>query len=358
MKVLQLIDSLHAGGAERVAVNMANSLTSRLEASFLCATREEGLLKESLFKEVGYLFLNKKSILDFTAISKLNHFIKTNKIDVIHAHSTSFFLGTLMKIWNPKLILIWHDHYGKSEFLKERPKLILKWCSKYFNHIFCVNKRLLDWAKDELKHKSFMLLPNFVVCNYEKPKTELKGFNSMRIVCLANLRPQKDHMNLLQAFKSIHAQHSDWSLHLVGHDFKDTYSMAIKEFIRESQLENDVFLYGSCSDTNHILTQSTIGVLSSKSEGLPLALLEYGLAGLPVVVTDVGDCNLVISNSSEGLIVPSENPKALTKAIERYINNPKKRIEAGKKLELKVKNSFSESTIIRATLEIYSKHQT
>ncbi len=38
MKVLQLIDSLHAGGAERVAVNYANALASRVEKSFLCAT--------------------------------------------------------------------------------------------------------------------------------------------------------------------------------------------------------------------------------------------------------------------------------------------------------------------------------
>ena len=56
MKVLQLIDSLNAGGAERVAVNYSNSLASRIEASFLCTTREEGVLKGSLSKNVQYLF--------------------------------------------------------------------------------------------------------------------------------------------------------------------------------------------------------------------------------------------------------------------------------------------------------------
>ena len=91
MKVLQLIDSLNAGGAERVAVNYANSLTSRIEASYLCATREEGLLKESLSKNVQYLFLNKKTSLDFNAIRKLNKYVKKQDIQIIHAHSTSFF---------------------------------------------------------------------------------------------------------------------------------------------------------------------------------------------------------------------------------------------------------------------------
>ena len=61
MKVLQLIDSLQAGGAEHVAVNYANALAPRIEASFLCSTREEGMLKTSLSKDVQYLFLNKKT---------------------------------------------------------------------------------------------------------------------------------------------------------------------------------------------------------------------------------------------------------------------------------------------------------
>ena len=75
MKVLQLIDSLEAGGAERVAVNYANGLLDHLDGSYLCTTRAEGLLKSSLNKAVGYLFLNKKSTLDFKAILRLYRFV-------------------------------------------------------------------------------------------------------------------------------------------------------------------------------------------------------------------------------------------------------------------------------------------
>ena len=92
----------------------------RIEASYLCATREEGLLKESLSKDVRYLFLNKKSTLDFKAIIKLNRFIKVNKINIIHAHASSFFIATIIKILNPKLVLIWHEHYGNRENLHNK----------------------------------------------------------------------------------------------------------------------------------------------------------------------------------------------------------------------------------------------
>ena len=132
MKVLQLIDSLEAGGAERVAVNYANGLVNYLDGSYLCATRAEGILKFGLSNTAGYLFLNKKSTIDIKAIKFLNEFIRKNKIDIIHAHSSSFFLGTIIKILNPKLKLIWHDHYGNRVNDSFNHIFILKICSLFF----------------------------------------------------------------------------------------------------------------------------------------------------------------------------------------------------------------------------------
>ena len=60
MRVLQLIDSLDAGGAERMAVTIANSLAETGVASYLCSTRHEGLLKASLLPSVNYFFLQNK----------------------------------------------------------------------------------------------------------------------------------------------------------------------------------------------------------------------------------------------------------------------------------------------------------
>ena len=97
MRILQLIDSLEAGGAERMAVNYANALQKKLGFSALCTTREEGQLKAMLSPEVGYLFLGKKKALDFKAILKLRSYVKKNKIEFIHAHSSSFFTAVLLK---------------------------------------------------------------------------------------------------------------------------------------------------------------------------------------------------------------------------------------------------------------------
>ncbi|MFI1745832.1 glycosyltransferase [Thalassobellus sediminis] len=357
MRVLQLIDSLHAGGAERVAVNLANGLSNKIDKSFLCTTRQEGILKESIVSKVGYLFLNKTKTIDIRAIYKLRNFIVEKKIEILHAHSSSFFLAIIIKIVLPKLVVIWHDHYGESEFLDKRPKFVLKCCSKLFSHIFVVNSKLERWSKEMLYCKSVNYLSNFPVNNNKGVLTNLNGEKSKRIICLANLRPQKDHINLLKAFKVVWNTNKNWTLHIVGHDFKDEYSLNIKNFIKDNSLENNVYVYGSCSDISNILNQSDIGVLASKSEGLPLSLLEYGLAGLATIATNVGDCNKVISNDVEGILIPSNNTDALVNALFKYINNTDLRLESGQCLQAKVNASFSQLTILNSMIEIYKKHQ-
>ena len=71
MKILQLIDSLHPGGAERMAVNYANALNDRNHNSHLICTRSEGKFKMLLGNKVGYCFIKKKHALDIFALRRL-----------------------------------------------------------------------------------------------------------------------------------------------------------------------------------------------------------------------------------------------------------------------------------------------
>lgn len=355
MRVLQLIDSLEVGGAERVAVNIANSLASRIEESYLCATRKEGVLKESLNSKVAYLFLNKTKIFHFKSIKKLSNFIRDNKITIIHAHSSSFFLAFLVKLINPKLKIIWQDHYGNSEYLSKRKFRVLRFCSNYFAGILSVNSVLEIWAKKNLKTKSVYYFPNFAVQDGQESVTQLNGLEGQRILHLANLRQQKDHESLIRAFMMVLEEEPKWTLHCVGKDFKDEYSESIFNLVNKGNLKNKVFFYGIRLDVKAIIEQCDIGVLSSKSEGLPLSLLEYGLSGLPSVVTNVGDCNLMISSEHKEALVEKENIEGLKNALLAYIQNIELRKKAGKNIKSMARVFFSEKAIINNLLIIYSK---
>lgn len=355
MRVLQLIDTLHAGGAERMAVNLANALLKRVEGSHLCATRDEGTLKSSVNQDVGYLFLNRKRTIDIGALLRLRSYIKTHQIDVIHAHSSSFFIAVLVKLLVPRLKIIWHDHYGKSEFLSSRPKGALRLCSRYFSQVISVNNILKTWAEEHLKCSDVVMVNNFVVPDTNPPKTVLYGNKGKRVLCLANLRPQKDHMTLLKAFQEVMKEHQDWTLHCVGKDFRDDYAQTIYAHTNTNKLNSNVYFYGSCEDITSIIAQCDIGVLSSKSEGLPLALLEYGFGKLATVSTDVGDCKKVITNDEEGILVTSEDVSELSEAIKYYIKDESSRIQKGEALHNSVYKHYSEEAVIDEVLGIYQK---
>lgn len=315
----------------------------------------EGVLKKVLSKDVEYVFLNKKFIIDIKAIRKLNKFIKENDINIVHAHSTSYVQATILKFFNSNVKVIWHDHNGNRSSNRTYKNTVLKFCSFFFNKILVVNTNLKLWAEKKLFTKNVYCLSNFSVLKEEKQSTVLKGVKGKRIVCLANLRVPKNHILLLRAFKIVSNSKSDWSLHLIGEDFNDAYSKEIKEYIIENELQENVFMYGLKLDVNYILNQCDIGVLTSTSEGLPLALLEYGLAKLAVVATNVGDCNKVISKSNEGLLVSSNDIDALTRSLLFYINSEVERNQAGKMLYGNVTNNFMAKSNLEHLVSIYNK---
>jgi glycosyltransferase involved in cell wall biosynthesis len=349
MKVLQLIDSLEPGGAERIAVTYANSLCEYLEGSYLCATRAEGTLKDTLHCDVGYIFLKKKRTLDISALFRLKRFVKSNGIECIQAHTTSYFFATLLKLIHPKLKLIWHEHHGNRVQSKPSEHRSLVWCSKFFYKIIVVNPELKEWCKRHLATQAVEYIPNFVI--FDDSSTD-SGKRTNTICCVANLRDPKNHLLLLKAFRSIHPEHPNWKLELIGKDFNDSYSETIKNYITENKLEDHITLTGSLSSIEERLKDAFIGVLSSTSEGLPMALLEYGKARLYPITTDVGNCREVISTF--GAVVKSGDERELADALSKAIENKEMRLQQSGLYFSHIKKHYSLEGVLPKLMKIYT----
>jgi glycosyltransferase involved in cell wall biosynthesis len=345
MRILQLIDSLETGGAERMAVNYANALVDEVSFSGLVATRKEGGLLTQLDGKVEYLFLNRSGIFDFKAILKLRKYIKTHNISIIHAHGTSFFLAVLMKVVGLKVKIVWHDHYGNSEFLEKRKKTILKISSLFFYKIITVNKLLTKWGVKNLYCNKIKYLPNFVFFENENEIITLKGISDKRILCLANLRPQKNHGMLIDVAKKIKISFPDWSFHLIGKNFNDDYSSEIQKKIIEENLEDTVFIYAATNAVASAIKQSSIGVLTSFSEGLPVSLLEYGYFGLPTIATAVGEIPNVL-HTDNGILIKSLDSDSFAQAIEKVITDINYRNLIGMKLKKEIHLNYTKEAVI------------
>lgn len=348
MRIIQLIDSLEPGGAERMAVHYANALTKYITFSGVVVTRKEGALYSQIDPKVSYLYLNKKKTIDFKALFALRNYVLQHDVTVVHAHSSSFFLAFLLKLTLPSLKLIWHDHYGNSEFLSKRPSGILRIILPFFNGIIAVNQKLKDWADERINSRTTIYLPNFPSEeNAVFEHTILRGIEGKRIVCVANLREQKDHFTLLRVAKKLKVFNADWTFHLIGKDFGDDYSKEIRDLIVAFDLEKNVFLYGSKQDIKNILDQSTVAVLTSKSEGLPVALLEYGWHKKPIVVTNVGEIAALVQDGKNGFIVPAQNVDLFYTALLTLVENDALKVDFGDALYASVVEGNSENVIIK-----------
>ncbi len=350
LNVIHIVDSLATGGAERVAVNMANVLAEKGVNVHLCVTRSEGGLKALIDPRVKYLFLNRKGVVGLKGICNLRRYIRKNKIKIAHAHSSSAFTAVLSTI-GTRCKVVWHDHLGNPEYLAKRELLLLLLCRR-FSYVYAVNYDLTKWNTDVLHVSSDKVeyLPNFPVLSDGQEHVRLPGNKPFKMICTANLREQKDHFTLIKAV----AEHTDKvDLYLVGNDWNDNYSKEVKKTIAEYGIAGSVHILGSRNDILSILKECDIGILSSKSEGLPVSLLEYGLAGLPVICTSVGECATVLGNGEYGMLVESGDVDGLSSAIERMLSDEKLRAGYASKFHKHVMENYSKDAIMEHVINKY-----
>jgi glycosyltransferase involved in cell wall biosynthesis len=353
--VMQMIDSLDAGGAETVAVNIANHLPANSFTSHLCVTRKDGPLGQKIDIKVNVLKLHRKHAADFIALYELHKYIKNNAIGIIHAHSSSLIIASAVGLFQRKVKIIWHCHYGHYA-INKRLSLPYRLALRMTCAAIMVNQQLADWLTEIVHYskKSVFIVRNFVVLKGTGQELKhLPGKNGERIVCVANLRPEKDHLTLLRAMKIVVQTNSKSHLFLVGSTDNDVYRGYIEAEVRRLNIESNVSLLGNCNDVSSILFQCDIGVLSSLSEGLPLALLEYGVSGMPVVTTDVGACGEVLDRGKCGILVPPSSPMELAIGIQRLLESRELRVRLGDSLKKRVISEYSLESAIEKISNLY-----
>ena len=106
--------------------------------------------------------------------------------------------------------------------------------------------------------------------------------------------------------------------------------------IERRGLGQHVSVLGVRNDVHDILRGCDIGILSSTSEGLPVALIEYGMVGLAAVATDVGQCAEVLDGGAAGVIVPPKDAGALARAVISLLANPAEARRLGERLRSRV----------------------
>lgn len=184
------------------------------------------------------------------------------------------------------------------------------------------------------------VIPN--PCSLDGQKVSIKSAKSKTILAVGRLHEQKGFDLLLQAWKPIEKTYSDWSLRIVGEGPK----RAELEAQIESQSLKRVVLAGA---TNNVLDEyeaASIFVLSSRYEGLPLALIEAMWFGLPCIAFDCPQGPAELLAEDRGWLVPDGDIAELTAQIAYALSHPEEALKCAQKAQSFVQTTYSEAAIM------------
>jgi glycosyltransferase involved in cell wall biosynthesis len=145
------------------------------------------------------------------------------------------------------------------------------------------------------------------------------------VLAAGRLVPAKAFGRLIRAFTWVAEAHPDWRLRICG---GGPQRDALAALIDELRLGEHVELAGKVRDMEAELEAASVFALSSRVEGLPLALLEAMAKGLAVVSFDRAACG-VVAHGVDGLLAPAGDEQALARAICKLIESPALRRRLG-----------------------------
>jgi glycosyltransferase involved in cell wall biosynthesis len=353
--VMHLVDTLEVGGAERVAVTLVNHLDQNRYLPHLCTTRREGPLAYAVDRSVRRLKLNRSWRFDIGPVFRLQRYIQRNQISILHAHGSTVFLARLIGMLPPHPAVIWHTHYGRFA-VENRKAPAYAAASRGVEGVIVVNRELGTWCHDTLRVPSDRVwyLPN-PVAEWKSGNQDvmLPGHPGSRIICLANIRPEKDHLTLVRSMARVAAVVPEAHLLLVGSMRNPQLFASVESEIKRLNLTKNITYLGSRNKVSEILDACDIGVLSSTSEGLPMALLEYGRAGLAVVATSVGECAEVLGGGSAGMLVQPGSESELASALVTLLRDADLRARLANAFRERVADTFDATKIAARMDGIY-----
>jgi glycosyltransferase involved in cell wall biosynthesis len=170
---------------------------------------------------------------------------------------------------------------------------------------------------------------------------------------MGRINPLKDLHTLIRAFPSVRAEVPDAVLRICGGTpEKDIeYERSCRQLITELGLSDCVTMEGQVESPVTAYHGATIVVLTSVSEGFPVAILEAMACGRPIVCTDVGGVAEAVADA--GIVVPPRDPRAVARACVTLLVDHELRARMAQAARSRVLRLFTLEESIAAYRRVY-----
>ncbi len=365
MRVAIMIDTLKVGGAQKLVADFSlAAATYEIEPTVICLHEDIHPIMADSMKAAGIRIVefSSPSLLNMKRLVRLVRFLRDEKFDLIHTHLsyanilgclTGYFAGcpVVSSLHNTE-----SDSRKRSVRIIRLETLILQYFAR---RIIAVGYGVADAFRARVRNRKVDVIPNGIPIppfitpeKRQKLRREIAG-NENRFLLLAVGRfvPAKGYEDMIDAFALLHRSNPDCFLAIAG---SGRLFDKIRSQISEMQLDHSICCLGVRDDVPQLLAASDIFVSSSHWEGLPVAVLEAMMAGLPIVATAVGDIPKVVTPEA-GITVPPRQPDCLADALNDLVNAPEKARAMGEAARSRSLQEYSLDTWMKRHIDVYEE---
>ncbi|MDA7546236.1 glycosyltransferase [Alphaproteobacteria bacterium] len=363
IKVIHIINGLGRGGAEIMLLKLLQNQNKDTVNLVVCL-KGTGVLSESFQSfNINVKYLNVTNIIDLLIkIKKIFQIVKSFKPTIVMSWlHISDLIGVFIKIRFPYIKLIWNIRCSapKINILGFKSWLLVKLLSFFSTLPNCIIANSHEGLKSHIglgyKPKQTKVIPNGFDTNLFKPNHIKKNnfrkqYNIKKNQMIIGFVGRDTKIKGLDIFINsagiIHNKINNIIFVYVGDGLLKTNRFLYKRLKDIDCIDNSLLLGGS-NKIEDILCVFDILLLTSRSEGFPNILGEAMSCGVPCVVTDVGECKLIVGDS--GVVINSFDSKDIAEGCENLLKKISNNKEIfSKKAQNQIKLKFNLHDVLKS----------
>lgn len=350
LNIAHFIGSLHIGGAENQVVLLVNALNPEQFGRHVIVMHDEDTgFRGALANGVNYFSINYRMRNAPAAMYRLRSYLVENKIDILHCHMYHATVKGSLAGYLASVPVIVTSEHGKNTWKRWRHHAAEKYIvNRLIDKRIAVSEdiRQLRILQDGVRPEDIVVFPNCVDTD-----VLVKDNRTLpRIIgTLGRLVDAKDFPVLIRAVNSLKEEGRDVLLRIAG---EGDQRRNLERLISEMRLDGVVELTGM-QPAQEFLSSIDIFAMSSKREGVPVALLEAMACGLPIAATAVGGIPETLQDGVEGLLSAKGDCAALAANIGKLIDDMPRRVALGEAARDKVVRCYGTAGVVNKWTELY-----
>lgn len=333
-RVMLVIHALGYSGAGKMIVKLADALAKRDDLEVILYVEEKPGKHYPIDERVEVYqemeFFSNYYTRHFQQIFQLRRRVKEIKPDLIISFQTNQNALSVLSAMGrhiPVIISERGDPYQLTNIVAKLKNMVI---NKADGGVFQTH-RAMEYFGKKLQKKSRVIYNPCPPDKVERPKWEDRR-DEIAFVARFDIQQKRQDL-MVDAFAIVAKEHPEIKLVFYGKGEPDMTT--IKEQVDRLGLSDQVLFKGVVNNVINEIKNSKLFVLSSDYEGMPNALIEAMVAGLPVVSTDCspGGASELIENGINGYVTPCGNAEKLADAINDMLDNPEKADAMGAKAQ-------------------------